>query len=288
MYCIYTDAQVDETNGNYDHVVPLSLGGDDKFCVWSDRRFNSEVGSRIDGALANDALIMFARRAADARGHSGTEPVPVWKKSTFEGRPVQVSLGAEIKVWDSMARRYLDPKDFENKPMESRWIYNPFARSKFTAKVALGAGYFVFGKSFVAATDCNELRKMLGADLSEFKTPLFAHDPVLKGKWPSQDVIGYRLMCEYKRRTTVIVLPMATGIAFHLGVLGMYVGSIFCPGDVGKLSPEDGEVIVLGPSEMERVSLQAFGKELKDFWENAKQAFATETMPPPEDQKVQE
>jgi hypothetical protein len=284
MYCIYTDAEVDEANGNYDHIVPLSLGGRDKFCIWSDEKFNSHVGSKIDGALANDALIMFARREADARGHSGTEPVPVWKKSTFEGRTVQVSLGDEVKVWDPRAKRYLDSKEFLNKPMESRWIYNHFARSKFTAKVALGAGYFVFRESFAAATDCNELRNILAADLSTFRTPLVANDPVLKGRWPPKEIVSSRLMCEFKGRTTVVVLPMASGIAFHVGVLGMYVGSIFSSGDVGKLSPEDGEVIVLGPGEMERVSLQKFGAELLDFLDKAKQAAASLSEPPSDDE----
>jgi hypothetical protein len=79
MYCIYTDTEVAEVDGNYDHIIPLSLGGDDGFCVWSDRQFNSKIGSKVDGTLTNDSLIMLARRDADARGHSGTEPLPVWK-----------------------------------------------------------------------------------------------------------------------------------------------------------------------------------------------------------------
>lgn len=277
MYCIYTDAEVDDANG--DHIIPLSLGGNDAFCVWSDKNFNSAVGSKVDGAIANDALIMLARRDADARGHSRIKPVPVWKKSALEGRPVQVSFGDEVKVWDACAKSYLDPNYFLNKPVESRWIYNPYARSRLTAKVALGAGYFVFGPSFRAATDCDELRKMLTADLAAFKTTLVAHDPVLKGRWPTNDIPGYRMMCEYQGRTTLIVLPMAMGIAFHFGVLGMYVGSMFCPGDVAKLSPEDGEVIVLGPGAIERKSLPEFGGQFRAFREQQKQTYSTSNEP---------
>jgi hypothetical protein len=283
LYCIYTDTDVADADGNYDHIIPLSLGGNNGFCVWSDEEFNSKVGSKVDGAVANDALIMLARRDADARGHSKSEPVPVWKRTTFEGRPVQISWGDEVKVWDPRARAYLDPKDFQNKPMESRWIYNTYARSKFTAKVALGGGYFVFGDSFRSMTDCNELRRMVSAEnLSQFQTTLVANDPVLKGHWPEK-MIGYRLMCEFKKRTTLIVLPMAPGIAFHLGVLGMYVGSIFCYGDVAKLSPPDGEVIVLGPGAMERVSLKAFGEEFQSFFQRTKQALASQADRPPDD-----
>ena len=66
MYCIYTDTDVAEADGNYDHIVALSLGGDNGFCVWSDKKFNSDLGHKIDGALANDGLC--SRVAAPTRG----------------------------------------------------------------------------------------------------------------------------------------------------------------------------------------------------------------------------
>lgn len=277
MYCVYTDADVAEADGNQDHIIPLSLGGDDDFCVWSETRFNSEVGSKIDGALANDPLIMLARRDADARGHSRTEPLPIWKNSTFEGRPVQVSWGDEVKVWDARSRTYLDPKEFLNMPMESRWIYNPFSRSKFTAKAALGGGYFLFGNSFCKATDCNELRRMLRADdLTSFQTTLTAHDTVLQGRWPTADIAAFRLMCEFKKRTTFIALPYANGIAFYVGILGMYVGAIFCPGDSSDLIPGDGEVILLNPGAMERIPFKTFARELQSFINERKPAEAVQ------------
>jgi hypothetical protein len=71
---------------------------------------------------------------------------------------------------------------------------------------------------------------------------------------------------------------------FSRGRTGIYVGSIFSSGDVGKLSPEDGEVIVLGPGDMERVSLQKFGAELLEFLDNAKQAAASLSEPPSDDE----
>jgi hypothetical protein len=110
--------------------------------------------------------------------------------------------------------------------------------------------------------------------LTQFQTTLVAHDPVLKGHWPS-NIVGFRLMCEYKKRTTLIVPPMATGIAFHLGVLGMHVGSIFCPGDISKLTPADGEAFILGPGVMERVSLKAFVERFQSFAEQGSSKPAT-------------
>jgi hypothetical protein len=277
MYCVYTNTDVSEEKGNHDHVFPLALGGDNKFCVWSDKQFNHDIGSKIDGALANDPLIMLARRHADARGHSNTPPVPVWKHSEFQGRPVQVSWGDEVGVWDAKSNKYLPPEDFLQKQMQSTLRYDYCVRSKFTGKVALGGGFFLFGNTLLTTVDCEELRRLLKAeDVTKFQTTLIADDPVLKGRWPN-DITGFRILCEFMQRTTFIALPYATGVAFHVGVLGMYVGSIFCPGDVSKLKPEDGEAIILGPGPMERLPLRKLGEQFSAFVDRVKPAKAAET-----------
>src|SRR5450759_4667317 len=86
---------------------------------------------------------------------------------------------------DKQSRIYLDPKDFLNMPMESRWIYDHSVRSIFTAKVALGGGYFLFRDAYRTATDYDELRKLIRAeDVTHLSTTLIADDPVLKGHWP--------------------------------------------------------------------------------------------------------
>jgi hypothetical protein len=105
---------------------------------------------------------MFARREADARGHSGIEPVPVWKRSEFEGRPVQVSFGKDrIRIWDAKSRTYLDEDYAVGKPIESKLRIDRFASVRFTAKVALGGAYFVYGDPIRSITDCDELRHLI-------------------------------------------------------------------------------------------------------------------------------
>jgi hypothetical protein len=54
MSCIYTDMEMAASAGTFDHIIPLSLGGRNQFCVWSDSSFNSRLGDEIDGAIAND------------------------------------------------------------------------------------------------------------------------------------------------------------------------------------------------------------------------------------------
>lgn len=92
MWCPYTDKEIDESESNPEHILPLALGGCKAFTIPVARSANSTIGSEIDGALTNDPLIAFARREFDARGHSGTQPKVISKRATFRDRPAQVSL----------------------------------------------------------------------------------------------------------------------------------------------------------------------------------------------------
>jgi len=82
IYCPYTDREISESDANREHIIPLSLGGLDGFEIPVCRDFNSKVGSKIDGALANDFLILMKRNELDVRGHSNKKPKAVAKKST--------------------------------------------------------------------------------------------------------------------------------------------------------------------------------------------------------------
>jgi hypothetical protein len=73
MYCIYTDKEISHKEATKEHVIPLSLGGSDEFVISVDRNTNAEIGSKIDGALANDVGMQFLRKAHDLRGHSNKE-----------------------------------------------------------------------------------------------------------------------------------------------------------------------------------------------------------------------
>lgn len=277
-YCIYTDSDVSEEAGNYDHIVPLSLGGDDGFTVWSDAQFNSDVGSKIDGALANDPLMMFARRDADARGHSNAEPVPKWKRSKLKGEPVQVSWGKNVEVWDSKANALMDPKDVEGQKFTSEFKLDISVRPKFVAKVVLGAGQHFFEDTFRHEFDCQALRDLLKADdIKKHQSSLKAHDIWLKGYWPFPDIAGMKVLTEFTGRTTVFFLINKAGIEFHVGVLGQYVGSIFVPGDGSKLREHNNEVMVLGPGKLALNTVPYLRAKALEFFKAQKEAAEQES-----------
>lgn len=268
-FCIYTDQDVSVELGNLDHIIPLSLGGSDDFCIWSDSDYNSELGSAVDGVIANDFLVMLARRDADARGHNKREPVPIWKRTTLAGQPVQVKLGREkIEVWDAKTRSIMPDEDVIGREFETTHQVDRFDPIRFTAKVALGAAYFIYEDAIRVAMDCNALRQIISLDPVKARVGqklLPAGITVcdrLHADANGDSATGsmYRGLCEFTNRSTVIAVPHDDSIGFHVGVLGMFMASIFIPADTSTL-PNDGlhdlgHVILLAPGQMERISFR--------------------------------
>ena len=91
-YCVYTDKET--LDPSPEHIIPLSLGGHNDFVIDVDRKFNNDIGSKVDGKLANDFLVLFERDKADAVGHSRKHPAPVVTHANLiDGTPVQAKFG---------------------------------------------------------------------------------------------------------------------------------------------------------------------------------------------------
>ena len=70
IYCLYSNRELPESKTNREHIIPLSLGGVNGFEIAVDATLNSEIGTALDGALANELLFALRRTKYDARGHS--------------------------------------------------------------------------------------------------------------------------------------------------------------------------------------------------------------------------
>lgn len=277
MYCIYTDRDVAETDGNEDHIIPLSLGGSDDFTVWAEEKFNSRIGSTVDGAIHKDFFIGPALRDSGVRGHNRKPAMPRVRGAAIDGRPAQVSLTAEgFKVWDARARRDLADEEIMGSEIELRFRVDRFSALRFVAKVALGGGYAVYGEPFRRAINCDLLRRVIELEVAKAR-----RDPVLRkgglvvcDRWHKESQPGgaayqYRVLCEQVPRSLLICQVYADGIAFHVGVVGEYLGTVFCPGDTSEL-PQDGDyegghVVVLAPGKTERLSFDALARDLLAF-----------------------
>nr|WMC98913.1 hypothetical protein RAR13_09540 [Aminobacter aminovorans] len=268
MYCIYTNRDVPNEEGNWDHVIPLSLGGDNKFVVWSERKINSTYGSQVDGALANDPLMMIPLSKSDVQGHAKRRKPPRWSKSTIGERPGQVEWAKNgPRFWDAMSKSYLDDANLIGQTITTQLKIDFFVALRFLSKVSLGAGYFVYGQEFGKAVDCQNLRKLslLDAEAARQDQALRQSGIMICDRFHTDSRPGgagyiYRVLCEQLYRSACILVPHEDGLSFHVGVAGVYIGSLICPGD-GKALPMEGDhdlghVIVLGPGEMERHSFR--------------------------------
>lgn len=285
FYCPYTDRDLPASETTPEHIIPLSLGGANAFTLPVDKNFNSDVGSRIDGVLTKDFLIALRRRAYGTSGHSGRKPEVVLKHSKMEGQtaPVQVTLrgrdGAPI-VWDPVQRRDLSPSETFGRNIESRIRLLRFSRLRFAAKVALGAGYVVYGNLFREKVRHADLRLLMNLsdsqDLAAFArtvdlrvwdrfTPVRRED--------SGDHQMYATFCSSVSGSCILCIPGPRNIGFLVGVLGQFEAMVNVPADTKSFPSEDqhdlGHVILLSQRRMERLSLRSFAARVLSQLESA-------------------
>lgn len=291
MYCIYSDSEVVEEAGNFDHVYPLSLGGTNDFVVWADRDKNSIMGSQVDGAVVNDPLVEFALRDSGVKGHGKNAREPRWKKTTMEdGSPVQVTFGSEeITVWNARDRREMNEAEVLGEQFTSKVKIGKHTALRFLAKAALGGGYFLYKDAFRNGAKCDELRELVFLDIEKIKQQgtlnnsgitvcdRFHPDGLAGGSAQAQ---MYRALCEGLSRSIFIAVPHHESISFHVGVVGVYIGSIVVPANTAAL-PNDGDhdvghAMILAPGKTERLSLRALAQ---DFYENVNSADTSPKAP---------
>ena len=164
-FCVYTNIYTNEPSS--EHIIPLSLGGHDDFSIEVDRKFNNDIGSKVDGKFANDFLVLFERDRHGAKGHSGKHPKPIAKSATLEdGTPVQAIFGSDgLEIFDLKSKSKLSKSDSRGRTIGCKNIKIDIDIGlMFVAKVALAAGYFAYGEVFKDHVDTDEFRKIMNLD----------------------------------------------------------------------------------------------------------------------------
>ena len=220
IYCPYMDRELNESETSREHVIPLSLGGNNAFTVRVSRKFNSDIGSKIDGALSNDFFMLSRRSQLDVRGHSRKRPKLILKKSrdSDTGEPLQILIDKQsgLKIWSPKTKEY----STGGTRFESSISINPNSSIRFTAKVALSAGYYVYGDLFRNNVEHDEIRFIMNHDI-------FGMDENLKEQTMKiKNLIDDRL---YRERDTGIVVYHKICSAFDNSSI---VGFVPCEGDM--------------------------------------------------------
>lgn len=278
-WCPYTNLELPEEAMNSEHIIPLALGGSNQFCIPVEKSFNATVGSKIDGVLANDILTLMRRREFNARGHSNTPPELLLKKSHLgdEKRPVQVTLRGkeDMLVWDAMTRRHLTPHEIGENKISSQLKIDAHGRKRFVAKVALSAGYFIYGKLFRTHVQHQELRALMNFS-SESKREDFANFG-LRGydEFSSVDEVDKEqsellgLFCQLIKGSCVIAEFGPSNVVISVGILGKWIGSLNVPAITDSFPLEGvhdlGHVVALCDGKMTTLSYRQLAKDVHEI-----------------------
>lgn len=277
-YCIYLDGPSDDMSK--EHIIPMSLGGLDIFSIQADRKFNNDVGSKVDGAVANDFLMLFNRDRANAKGHSRTQPQPVARRATLiDGSPAQITFSKDgLRIFDVKQRRYLEKSDSRGSQVKINGLTLDLnADIKFVAKVALAAGYFAYGDQFRTGVMHSEPRKIVNAASLFGITPdvrLFTRFQSHEELPEPGDFQMYKLIVQLSGCSCVLLLPGKGCFGVIVGVLGEFMGMINIPADTTGF-PNEGEYdlghcVFLQDGSMKRMSFRHVVSKLHAYLEEKK------------------
>ena len=250
VYCPYTNREIYESGTSREHILPLSLGGVNGFEIAVDATFNSKVGAELDGSLANEFLITLRRTAHDARGHSGKEPMATVRATYGEdARPAKVHFHQKkgISLWDA--------RDRETKEGYGTFRMNTSLNIdlpvRFTAKVALAAGYYVYGNLFREHVDHRQLRDVMHIDPAKLDldkgpaAPGLEHltlrvDTYLHEVPPDPDssILCLRTFCSTVKGSVVVLMPGKDCFGVAVGILGQYLAMVNVPANTESFPNE--------------------------------------------------
>ncbi|HZL69323.1 MAG TPA: hypothetical protein VFC29_18570 [Candidatus Limnocylindrales bacterium] len=243
-YCPYTDEDCPDAETSTEHIIPLSLGGVNGFEIAVHTKTNSDIGSRIDAAMAEDFLVKTKRDRFDVRGHSGKAPVFVVKEATnADGLPLQVALNQRsgLQVWSPRHREYVT--DERASSLELKFSVKIDTAMKFVAKVALSGGYFVYGDLFRRNVKHSDFRKIMNFQPSNPS----GHEGVEArvddrfSESAVEDVQIFRALCKASEPRSIVGFAHSNDrFGIFVGILGEYIGTIHVPG-VMEAFPKEGE-----------------------------------------------
>lgn len=220
------------------------MGGVNGFEIAVHTKVNSDIGSSIDAAVAEDFLVKTKRNRFDVRGHSRKEPVFVVKEATnADGLPLQVALNQRsgLQVWSPRDREYLTDKRASS--LELKFEVNIYTAMRFVAKVALSAGYFTYGDLFRRNVRHSDFRKIMNFQRSDPG----GHEGVearVDDRFREstvEDAQIFRALCKASEPHSIVAFAHSNDrFGIFVGILGEYIGTICVPAAM-EAFPKDGK-----------------------------------------------
>jgi hypothetical protein len=247
LYCIYSDKEISSNEITKEHIIPLSLGGSDEFVISVDRESNARIGSKIDGALSNDFVMQFLRKAHDLRGHSNKEVQVTLRSARLQpaGEKVRVIFHHDhVEYYDVVNDRGLDSG--VRRKFESTIFVDVMCGARFTAKTLLAAGYYIYGELFRQYADHSSLRTYMNAAFEQpaaktKNTNLRLYDPcrpVAAAHVPTYEMM--REICRWLKSSCVLIMLCQDSFIGTVGIMGELIASINVPAQA-EMFPNSGD-----------------------------------------------
>jgi hypothetical protein len=244
IYCPYTNTDIEKSLSSSEHIIPLALGGLNGFEIPVCKEFNSHIGSKIDGTLANDFLIQMKRNEHDVRGHSKKRPVFVAKKSinTDTNQPIQAAFDRTegLKIWCPITKKYLNEVGSFSTKIELSLDID----TQFVAKTALSAGYFTYGDLFRYKVKHEELRFIMYTPPKEMGDKIHSIETRADSRFSedkNENLRIFRAVCRKLHDSSIVgLVPTSGSLAIFVGILGYYMGMVNVPADT-KDFPNEGD-----------------------------------------------
>jgi hypothetical protein len=277
IYCPYSDKEIEDYATAPEHIFPLALGGTDAFCIPVDRNLNSSVGSSLDGAIANDTLVMFRRRHFNAVGHSKKPPVVSWTKARIKktNQPVQVTLPktGPIQIFDPIQGKPYNSGEDQSVEFTATFKLAYRERLKFSAKVSLAGGLFIYGDYFKLNVNHYELRQIMNMsntptleDVQHLQTRCY-DEFSQPSPGDADEFYLQKSLCELANGSCLITIPGPRNIGFTVGVLGKFMAHLNVPANTDSYPHSDsndlGHVILIRDKQLLRFSYRAFLQEIQ-------------------------
>lgn len=251
---------------NDEHVIPRSLGGFRSTIIRSNKKLNSDIGSKIDAKISNDFIFLCARRDANAKGASKKPPTPIvreaaaWQRGqSFEDLDRRYNLeipsrGQPIKIYDRKTGHFVG-FDLSEFGFVSEFRINSHDRARFVAKTFLGMGWRIFGNNFLSIKSLPSVRDLMGIKINSEITKIYYFDQFLinTDESDSHPYIKIQHFIESSKCTRILLRRSDFYIEWTVCCLGKTVGTILVP-DAERHLPlpmESGEGILIEPTSHE-------------------------------------
>jgi hypothetical protein len=277
VYCIYTNKEISLLDSNEEHIIPLSLGGCNSFTIRVDKTKNAQLGTQIDGVLSKDYLIHALRRKKSFKGRSG-------KVGSLRIDGMVKETGEKVAIYYEQNTNYvfnLVKKLRYTEEEKRRYTYNismkfdKHIRIRYTAKVLLGACYYIFGEVFKEHADHESLRRVMNWDVINEKgeivdLPLGLMDEFTKAegesvKWDSV----FRNIFIGIHSSGVIIVFGKDSIIGAVGVGGKYIGAINFKANTNMFDVNsekwDGVVVGIQNNKVRKGTFQSALKHINEF-----------------------